>query len=112
MNKVVSTILVITLLLFASENARAENTWRTAGLGVGSVFCSLFYSPAKVLYAAGGLITGSLAYLVTIGDQETANNIFVPTLRGTYIITPANLTGEEDVHFVGHYEESEITPKY
>ncbi|HNU70093.1 MAG TPA: hypothetical protein PKJ77_02780 [Thermodesulfobacteriota bacterium] len=107
MRRTIGVVVMIALFLLAPSSARA-GTFDTAGLGVASVLCSVVYSPVKVIYAAAGLVTGSLAYLVTIGDTETVNNIWVPTMRGTYIITPDILTGEEDVHFIGHFEDQDF----
>jgi hypothetical protein len=71
------------------------------GLGAGSALATLFYTPAKVLYAGFGLLTGGAAYVVTGGNSTVANRILTPSLRGTYVITPRHLTGEERVEFVG-----------
>ncbi len=76
-----------------------------AGLGVAAGLISLIYAPAKVLYAAGGGLVAGLAYVVTAGDEEIADSILTPALRGDYVVTPAQLRGEQQLEFVGREPE-------
>ncbi|MBI1987596.1 MAG: hypothetical protein HYS70_04545 [Nitrospinae bacterium] len=106
--------LVICLLDFAvSSGVGAEqpapppatpaerSTAAEVGLGAGSALLTLVYGPVKIGYCLLGTITGGMAYVVTAGNREVALRIIEPAVRGTYVITPAILTGEEDWHFVG-----------
>jgi hypothetical protein len=97
--------LVIVMLLGGVSPARAENTWSNFGMGVGAVLSSCLYSPAKLIYATVGAVTGGLAYVLTVGNTEIACNIWDPSVRGTYIITPNMLKGKEEVQFVGRREQ-------
>ena len=85
----------------------AENGGREgeAGLGVAAGLISLFYAPAKVLYAAGGGLVAGLAYVVSGGDQQVVDPILTPALRGDYVVTPAHLRGEQQLEFVGREPE-------
>ena len=76
-----------------------------AGLGVAAGLISLFYAPAKVIYAAGGGLVAGLAYVVSAGDEQVTEPILTPALRGDYVITPAHLRGERQLEFIGREPE-------
>ena len=86
-------------MAFAEEEA--AETGKESGLGAAAALSSLIYGPVKILYATGGAITGALAWAFTAGDSEVAGTIFTRTLRGDYVVTPENLTGEETLVFIG-----------
>ena len=89
------------------SQTNAENGGREgeAGLGVAAGLISLFYAPAKVLYAAGGGLVAGLAYVVSGGDQQVVDPILTPALRGDYVVTPAHLRGERQLEFIGREPE-------
>jgi len=66
---------------------------------------SLIYGPVKLLWATGGLIVGSLAWVFTAGDTEVASTVYTRSLRGDYVITPAILLGDEPLEFIGRDSE-------
>lgn len=105
-DKIIYLVLALILLsvhtgaVFA-EPAKDRGVATEVGLGVSSFVLSVFYSPTKILYSTLGATIGGLAYAVTIGNSEIALGIIEPACRGTYIITPAILTGEEELKFVG-----------
>ena len=70
------------------------------GLGAAVVGANLFYVPAKLAYAGIGACIGSLALLLA-HDVDVANDIWVPTLGGDYLIRGAHLQGEVPLHFLG-----------
>ena len=98
-------VLVVVGLCLWSHLALAEGKeaayGNDAGYGVLAVFANIFYMPAKVVYATVGGLTGSLAYLCTVGDFDTAQSIWSPSLGGTYVITPAMLHSDEPILFSG-----------
>jgi hypothetical protein len=103
-------VLIMTLLVpvpvlpeeSQNPSPRSEPSMATdLGLGVGSALANVVYVPAKVVYAGLGLLTGGAAYVLTGGSSTVANRILTPAVRGTYVITPKHLTGEESVEFVG-----------
>lgn len=69
------------------------------GYGVLAVVANVFYMPAKVTYAALGGVTGCFAYVLTLGDMDTVEKIWSPTLGGSYVITPAMLRDDEPILF-------------
>jgi hypothetical protein len=97
-------VLAVTLLGapsigFAGE--RAAFVSKEGGIGAAAALSSLVYGPVKLLYAAGGLIVGSFSWIFTAGDNEVASKVFTRALRGTYVITPGILLGEEPLEFIG-----------
>ena len=83
------------------QEEATESTWSQAGLGIAAIAADFLYVPAKVIYGVLGLTTGSAGWILTGGDGEVADRIFTPSLRGTYVLTPQHLLGEETIHFVG-----------
>ena len=82
----------------APERAAAdeETGWR-----VGSVVATALYAPAKVLYAATGVVAGGLGWGISGGNREAMEAVMTPALQGDYVITPEHLRGEREVEFVG-----------
>ena len=74
---------------------------KESGLGAAAALSSLIYSPVKLVYAVGGLVVGSLAWVFTAGDTNVADKVYVRSLRGTYVITPEILRGEQPLVFIG-----------
>jgi hypothetical protein len=88
---------------------KAASVSRESGLGAAAAISSLVYGPVKVLYALGGLVIGSFAWVFTAGDSEVAEMVFTRSLRGTYVITPGILVGDESLQFIGRdsYQDQE-----
>ncbi len=100
--KVVLIGLMVSLLARVSVAATKDtHFWGDGGWGLLAVVANLPYMPAKIIYASLGTLTGGLAYLVTVGDIETANKVWSPSLGGTYVLTPAMLRGDEPILFNG-----------
>lgn len=78
-----------------------ESVGVSAGLGIGSALCSLVYAPTKILYAVGGGIIGGFAWLFSAGDNAVASAVITPAVRGDYVVTPAHLTGDQSLEFIG-----------
>jgi hypothetical protein len=83
------------------SNEDMENTGTQYGLGVASVFTSLPYSIGKFAFATMGGIFGGFTYLFSAGNEKAANSVWDTSMRGTYVITPRHLKGEEPVRFFG-----------
>lgn len=96
--------VVICLLSVPSvgfAGSKAADTSRESGLGAAAAISSLVYGPVKLVYAIGGLVVGGCAWAFTAGDTEVATTVFTRSLRGTYVITPEILLGEERLEFIG-----------
>jgi len=81
--------------------ASSSLNWGDVGYGSLAVLTNIFYMPAKIVYGTLGLVTGSLAYLLTVGDGDAAMTIWNPSLGGTYVVTPAMLSSDEPILFSG-----------
>ena len=93
-----------------SAQSPAQEVGTELGWGVGSVLANIFYMPTKITYAGLGLLTGGLGYLLTAGRGDVANGIIYPAVKGTYVVTPSHLRGEQPVIFIGASPE-ESQPK-
>ena len=96
---IAASLLVVPSLALAGDHTKEVS--KESGLGAAAAVSSLFYSPVKLVYAVGGLVIGSLAWVFTAGDTDVADKVYVRSLRGTYVITPEILRGEEPLVFIG-----------
>lgn len=100
-----ATLVLAAALALAPASARAEaedeSLLYTGVVGVGSVVCTLVYSPLKVVYAASGLVVSGLAWMWTLGNTDVAGPIFTAAVGGDYVLMPAHLEGRQDLHFTG-----------
>ena len=106
LRKMIAVGLLVAMLsgtgLAQAKDTQESNTfWGDAGYGALAVVANVFYMPAKVLYASIGLVTGGLAYLLTVGDTDTAQRILSPSIGGKYVVTPGMLQGDEPILFNG-----------
>jgi hypothetical protein len=85
----------------AAVSEKETHYWSDAGYGTLAVFANLLYMPVKVVYSTLGVITGGLAYCLTVGDSNTAERVWSPSVGGSYVITPAMLRGDEPMLFNG-----------
>ena len=93
-------VLFIATLLLAQGAGIAQAASSTAGdLGYGflSVLTTLGWAPIKVTYAVLGLTVGGLGYVLSGGNEAVPKYVINPACKGTYVITPKILKGEE--HF-------------
>lgn len=113
-----STVAFIVVMTFCSMVAAPawsqssttdteQGTPAGAGMQVAALGATLLYAPVKIVYALGGGIVGGFAYLLSGGSESTAKSIWIPSMMGTYLITPQHLTGERPVRFVGVAADSD-----
>jgi hypothetical protein len=62
---------------------------------------TILYFPFKAAFALGGGIVGGLAYVVTGFCETTAKRIWIPSVYGTYILTPEHLSRDRPIRFLG-----------
>ncbi len=101
--------LAVLASLIAARPAAAEDKSfiSEVGVGVGTALVNVLYIPAKITYAAVGSVIGGLAWVLTLGDTDTAMGVWEPTLGGSYVVTPAMLRGDEPVQFSGEAYQPE-----
>ena len=94
------------LALAASPGvARADEGYENAGLGAASALTSLLYGPVKIAMAVSGLVVGGLTYPLSGGDADITMKVINRSVRGDYVVTPANLRGEQPLEFFGSTPE-------
>ena len=84
-----------------SSTDTAQGTAHGVGMQVTSFFASLCYAPLKIAFALGGGIVGGLTYVFSGGNEKAAKNVWIPSMYGTYLITPEHLAGDKPVRFLG-----------
>lgn len=110
---VVAAVMLAAVLVATVRPAVAEeDDHRFAtdfGVGVGAVFTNIFYMPVKFVYATLGGITGGFAYVLTGLRMDIAKGIWVPSMGGTYVVTPSMLKGEDPIYFSGTTQPKRAT---
>jgi len=91
----------------SSSSDEQQGTAAGAGMGAASAVSTIVYFPFKAAFAIGGGIVGGLAYVFSGMSEQTAKNIWIPSMYGTYVITPEHLSGDRPVRFFGVAAESE-----
>jgi hypothetical protein len=94
-------VLAATLLSALAALPGRAGAEGEARLRLGSVVATAVYAPAKVLYAATGVIVGGIGWGLSGGSREAMDAVMTPAVEGDYVITPAHLRGERPVEFVG-----------
>ena len=84
-----------------SQPPEDEFSWKDLGVGVGTLAGNILYVRAKLGYGILVGITGGASYIITGGNQQTANTIWRSTLGGDYILSPEMITGQKPIHFSG-----------
>ncbi len=108
MARIAKTGVLVALLLLglsARPAPAAEPYVEDLGWGMAAAASNVFYFPAKVLYASGGGLVGGLAYGLTGGNLEAAQNIWSPALGGTWVLSPDMLRGGKPILFSGESYE-------
>lgn len=103
---IVSAVLCGFLVLAPASAFAEDSIGKSAGIGVGSAFASLVYTPVKLGYAFGGLLVGGLAWAFSGGDNDVAMVVLTPSVLGDYVVTPEHLSGDQNLEFFGR------DPKY
>lgn len=98
----IACALVAAPLLGARPALSAEEGFfEEAGIGLGTALVNVLYIPAKFTYATVGGLIGGFAWVLSLGDTDTAMGVWEPTMGGSYIVTPDMLRGKEPLEFSG-----------
>jgi hypothetical protein len=107
---VVLTFSAVMITPAWSQSANQDTRQGTPG-GVGMQLAAfgatIPYFVGKGAFAIGGGIIGGLAYVFSGFNEQTAKSIWIPSMYGTYVITPEHLTGDRPVRFLGVAADSE-----
>jgi len=114
--KAVAVVLLMALMVFlllpsgsalADDPSAGADSSEGTGIQVASWALTIPYAIGKGAFALGGAVVGSLGYVFSGGNFNTAQTVWTRSIYGTYLIRPAHLRGEEPVHFLG---QTEVTP--
>ena len=98
------TLLLMAFLAGRPARAQDRDPGREIGLAGASVAANLLYTPPKLLTALIGLPLGALTGVFTGLNVRSMYAVWVPTVTGTYFVTPAHLEGTRPIEFFGsHY---------
>ncbi|MBY0273887.1 hypothetical protein K2Z84_00995 [Candidatus Binatia bacterium] len=93
--------LLATVVTSARPARAEEGFFEKAGIGLGTALVNVLYIPAKFTYATVGGLIGGFAWVLSLGDTDTAMGVWEPTMGGSYIVTPNMLRGKEPLEFTG-----------
>lgn len=97
------SIAAVVLALLAGRPAAGSATQdgQEFSMAIAAAAANLLYTPAKIVTAVVGFPVGAMCGWLTGGDTRAAYAVWVPTMSGSYFITPANLEGREPIEFFG-----------
>jgi hypothetical protein len=108
------TVMGVTMispgLTFAEEHASGTDSSDGTGIQVASWLLTIPYCVGKSAFAVAGSVIGSLGYAFSGGNSETAQSVWTKSIYGTYILRPAHLRGEEQIHFLGAADGNHSEP--
>jgi hypothetical protein len=93
--------VVVALLVGRPGPSRAVQPGQEFSMAIAAAAANLLYTPAKVVTAVVGFPVGAMCGWLTGGDVRSAYAVWVPTMSGSYFLTPANIEGREPILFFG-----------
>ncbi|MDH5667597.1 MAG: hypothetical protein OEY86_06280 [Nitrospira sp.] len=96
-----SAVVVAPAWSQSADTDTRQGTPAGIGMQIAAVSATVPYFVGKGAFAIGGGIIGGLAYVFSGLNLETAKSIWIPSMYGTYLITPEHLTGDRPVRFLG-----------
>lgn len=99
--RLVAASLSLMVLLHAGPAAAEGSFIENAGIGLGTALVNVLYIPAKFTYATVGGLIGGFAWILSLGDTDTAMGVWEPTMGGSYVVTPSMLRGDDPIEFSG-----------
>ena len=104
MRNVSITLLLMAVLAGWPVRAEDREPVREFGLAGASAAANLLYTPPKLVTALIGLPLGAITGVCTGLNVRSMYAVWVPTVTGTYFLTPAHLEGTRPIEFFGsHY---------
>ena len=101
MRKTIASFVLAAALAALPSVARAVEPGEEIAFSTLAAVSNIFYTPAKVVVAAGGLTIGALAGFLDGGDTRAAYAWWVPAAGGSYFLTADQMDGREPVQFFG-----------
>jgi len=108
------TCMGLTMILpeqaLAQDQTSSENSSEGTGIQVASWALTVPYCAVKSAFAVAGSVVGGLGYVFSGGNSKTAESVWATSVYGTYILRPAHLRGEEQIHFFGDAGDDQSEP--
>ena len=67
------------------------------------------YTAVKGLVALTGGLVSIPVYIVSLKNERVTRAVWLPAVSGTYILTPAHLTGKQPIRFWPSCPDSDVT---
>ena len=95
--------LVVLIVVITYCSVLVPPAWSQAppDIQLTAAAATILYFPFKAAFALGGGIVGGLAYVFSGFCETTAKRIWIPSMYGTYIITPEHLGRDRPIRFLG-----------
>ena len=100
-HKTIAGAVLAASLVALPCGARAQDAGSEMAFSALAAVSNLFYTPAKVVVAGAGLVTGAFAGFLNGGDTRAAYAFWVPMAGGRYFLTASQMNGREPVEFFG-----------
>ncbi len=101
-----ATVCALAIAMAPSMAAAEDDSMASeAGIGALAAVGTLIYGPAKIVYAALGLVFGGAAWGLSGGDNEVLERVITPSVRGDYVLTPEHIRMERSIEFYGRDPE-------
>ena len=117
--KAAAVVLLVALMSFfllppgwsvAEDSASSNEGSDETGIQVASWALTVPYAIGKGAFALGGAVVGSLSYLFSGGNLDSAKAVWITSIDGTYVLRPAHLRGEEPIQFLGKTDSGQHEP--
>lgn len=101
--------IVVLIVVIVSCALVVPSAWSQSppDVQIASAAATILYFPFKAVFALGGGIFGGFAYVLSGFSETTGKRIWIPSMYGTYIITPEHLSCDRRVRFVGVADEGD-----
>ena len=103
-------MVLIVVVTYCSVPVSPAWSQSPPGVQLTAAAATILYLPIKAAFAVGGGIVGGLAYVFSGFCETTAKRIWIPSMYGTYILTPEHLSLDRPIRFWGVADETEGMP--
>ncbi|UVT20037.1 MAG: hypothetical protein H8K03_20035 [Nitrospira sp.] len=93
--------LVVLIVVIICCSVLVPPAWSQAppDLQLTAGVATILYFPFKAAFALGGGLVGGVVYVLSGFCEITANRIWIPSMYGTYILSPQHLSLDRKIRF-------------
>lgn len=98
----VMVVLILPRSASASGPCEDPPMQKDAGIGMRAAAWILTgpYTAVKGLLALSGGVISVPVYVFSIGNESVTRAVWLPAVSGTFVLTPAHLSGEQPIRFL------------